>query len=747
MIRKTISYALAFITLAMIVFAILTTTATAVPACPDPISFTQPNGAEIQLTLHGDEFLNWSEDASGNLIIFDEDKNGYCYANWTDGGAVSTGEMVAEPVEDAAPSSPKFQREKGADIPDKVLRRASRLREKIRPGQDLPLMAPAPPSPSGAPVVNSIENLRRNVLIIHVRWGDESNIAVAPLTGQQLYDRVFNSNTRSVNSYYKELFASEEDIILPANVTNPLGGYQGIIEVTLSGAHTNAGGDNAKQLSILQKAVTAAAPYIDFSKYDTNNDKTLQTSELSIGVIVHGYEAASTSTTPNFWGVSYTASYGRFNGINIRNTFGMGAYHASNNNRALTIGILCHELGHSAYGFADTYDYGTAISDGTSNGQGYWSLMSAGNWASQNGENIGASPAYVDAYNLVYYKLVTPGVISGTMKNVRLENHLDIYKVTNTVKGSQYFLLQQRKYATVNNYDRGAFYSIDRNSSSSSGGLMILHIDEAVNISQINDKNTHYRAGIEEAHGGTQHLQTTQSTRGGLNDLWGKDYHDFSGTSDPSSGLYSAFTRNTVPPNQNTASGVAVTNIAWNSTGRFTTFDVVDEWAIIEEPLVTVRGKVRSYNPGSPTTVKLISANKESTHIIEAKEIGFGQETQDFVFDDVAPGTYSLVITKDGHTSFTVEHIFVTDDDEVDLADDDRPEARVMTLRCGDINNDGYINDNDLTTLWMAENYNKPTAAAHDPQCDLDGDGYINDADLTILWMAYNYNKGAVLVN
>jgi hypothetical protein len=84
---------------------------------------------------------------------------------------------------------------------------------------------------------------------------------------------------------------------------------------------------------------------------------------------------------------------------------------------------------------------------------------------------------------------------------------------------------------------------------------------------------------------------------------------------------------------------------------------------------------------------------------------------------------------------------------DVDLTQDGRPEVRLMSLLCGDINGDGMINNADLATLWMSYNYNKATGNASDPLCDLDGDGMVNSADLAILWMSHNYNKGEVTVS
>ncbi|MDR2711933.1 MAG: dockerin type I domain-containing protein, partial [Clostridiales bacterium] len=70
----------------------------------------------------------------------------------------------------------------------------------------------------------------------------------------------------------------------------------------------------------------------------------------------------------------------------------------------------------------------------------------------------------------------------------------------------------------------------------------------------------------------------------------------------------------------------------------------------------------------------------------------------------------------------------------------------LITLRCGDINGAGLINDADLTVLWRTGNYNRKTSEAENPLCDLNGDGLINDADLTILWREYNYNRGPIII-
>jgi hypothetical protein len=168
-----------------------------------------------------------------------------------------------------------------------------------------------------------------------------------------------------------------------------------------------------------------------------------------------------------------------------------------------------------------------------------------------------------------------------------------------------------------------------------------------------------------------------------------------------------------------------------------------------QPPGVTVSGLVKSYYPQHETALELWregEAQVAYSRTIPKEESGSGQLTQNFTFPGVEPGAYRLVITKAAHTSFTVHHIVVADKD-VDLTKEARPAVQLMTMRCGDINGDGNINNSDLTIMWQQANYNRSAAAAANKLCDLNGDGLINNIDLTILWLAYNYNRGAVEIN
>ena len=160
---------------------------------------------------------------------------------------------------------------------------------------------------------------------------------------------------------------------------------------------------------------------------------------------------------------------------------------------------------------------------------------------------------------------------------------------------------------------------------------------------------------------------------------------------------------------------------------------------------VTISGRIKTFNPKKSAKIQLMNDDGEVDYINTDTTSDSGQIEQSFEFQIVTPGIYSLVITKVAHTSFTVKNIVVGSED-VDLTCSDRPDVSVMTLRCGDISEDGLINDGDLTILWRKGNFDKNVGEASNQLCDLNGDEYINDGDLAILWAPYNYNKGAIVI-
>ena len=163
----------------------------------------------------------------------------------------------------------------------------------------------------------------------------------------------------------------------------------------------------------------------------------------------------------------------------------------------------------------------------------------------------------------------------------------------------------------------------------------------------------------------------------------------------------------------------------------------------------SVRGAVKSYNPNNPVTVQLI----EQGHHEVAYETtidpttGSGQKEQNFSFPAVAPGTYDLVVTKPGHLSYTVKNVVVgsTDLDLTTLTD--KPYSTI-TMLCGDIAKNGYVDFADYQELLSPANYGKKTTdTGVNALADLNGNGYIDFADYQILLSSQHYGKSTVTVD
>ena len=160
----------------------------------------------------------------------------------------------------------------------------------------------------------------------------------------------------------------------------------------------------------------------------------------------------------------------------------------------------------------------------------------------------------------------------------------------------------------------------------------------------------------------------------------------------------------------------------------------------------SVSGKVQSYNPNAAATVKLVQNGAVKYTATTATSSGSGQAEQNFSFDTVAAGTYDLVVTKPGHLSYTVKGV-VVGDGPLDLTKHRNAAISTITLLCGDIDGNGFVNSTDLGIILKGQNYGKSTATAGDKAADLDGNGFINSTDLGIVLQGQHYGKSAVSVS
>ena len=185
-----------------------------------------------------------------------------------------------------------------------------------------------------------------------------------------------------------------------------------------------------------------------------------------------------------------------------------------------------------------------------------------------------------------------------------------------------------------------------------------------------------------------------------------------------------------------------------NGTVTFTT-DSCSPFVLARKAGVSVSGKVASYNGNHDFTVTLYKAGSETvvgTPLTVSGSGTVGSTKQEFTIPNVAPGTYDLVVTKDGHLTYTVKGV-VVEGTAINLTEHSNAAISTITLLCGDIDGNGFINSTDLGIILKGQNYGKSTATAGDKAADLDGNGFINSTDLGIVLQGQHYGKSAVSVN
>ncbi len=305
--------------------------------------------------------------------------------------------------------------------------------------------------------------------------------------------------------------------------------------------YSSSGGfDYACHQNLASKAVQLADPFVDFSAFDTDGDGRISPSELSVVIIVAGYEAASGCETlfqnliwahrgviqnpPSVDG-KVVADYAMFGELHC---FGGQPYRA-------TIGVMVHELMHLSFGIPDLYD-----TDGSSDGIGFLGVMGAGSWTYLNGEKPGETPVFPTAWTMEYLNLVTPEVYEPNIsaKGIPLyplsDQRRNVIRI-NTPDPNEYFLIAHRR-PLQGTFDQGLELL------GVTGGVAVWHIDLSSwpgckDTNTCNSNESRKMVDLEEADG-SQDLDVAGGLEPTQSDLFDTTKNTFGPDTNPSSDLY-----------------------------------------------------------------------------------------------------------------------------------------------------------------------------------------------------------------
>lgn len=464
--HKCIGYSLSL--LVFLVFILPLRNLYAVSAYDGPFEIKQPSGVSFEARKRGDEWHNWIETKDGYGIYHNGTTGNWEYylpaedaEEGTKGLSIlhNNPSVVVGEIDPSLLGIPKgLKPPKTSITKQKLIHKIPNdsLKKGLRPGLEGGLKSTS-------------ANGTKYLLVIGVDYSD----VPATYKAEQIQPLFFGSGN-SVSDYFNKTSHLSATISPAAESHGTVNdGFIGWLR--LNGNHPNPGSSiEISNQQIARNAILAANPYIDYASYDADGNGVVESTELSVIIIVAGYEASyphpvnSQSVWAHsspMWGVAYPSVDGKV----IEDYAQIGERH---DDHLATIGIAAHELGHAMFSLPDLYD--TDPSNGDSEGIGYFDLMASGSWGSQAGEYEGSSPTQLSAWSKEYLSWGTITTVSSSEMIFLTQSDSSSFSIfrINTSDPNQYFLIENRQFI---GYDIGLQgYAGEL----SHGGLVIYHIDK-----------------------------------------------------------------------------------------------------------------------------------------------------------------------------------------------------------------------------------------------------------------------------
>ncbi|MBR0415365.1 MAG: S8 family serine peptidase [Clostridia bacterium] len=141
-----------------------------------------------------------------------------------------------------------------------------------------------------------------------------------------------------------------------------------------------------------------------------------------------------------------------------------------------------------------------------------------------------------------------------------------------------------------------------------------------------------------------------------------------------------------------------------------------------------VYGNIYAYNTRFDTTISLLM--EDETPLQSIKLQGGVSNSGEYRFTNVAAGTYTIKIERDGYVPYFIRHVVVDGDT---LVDDNIDTPADITSLAGDFNGDNVIDFADASILLANGNYASTAAGAQNILCDIDADEMVTVSDLSIV--------------
>jgi len=366
-----------------------------VPATPLPVTRVQPDGTELTVYLRGDEFFKYELTLDGYLVK--KDATGFYHYSKQD----SEGKIISTGIK-ASQIATRTNKEKQlintlTRHSDFSQRNKESRMARVSAGYDGQVSQKTFPS-TGSP----------KSLVILVNFKDVSFVIPNPRTAfTNLLNEIgysANGGTGSARDYFNVASngtSSPEFVVVgPYTLANNRSYY---------GANDETSDDDVKPRDMVIHACNAAAANgVDFSKYDTDGDGTVD----NVFIYYAGHNEAEggpdESVWPHRWALSNTL---------ILNEKKISGYACTSELRGNSgsymcgIGTFAHEFGH-VYGLVDYYPTNSEEHHTLSK----WNIMDSGAYL-----NSGRTPPTYSAYDRFYLGWLTPTILK-TPLDISLED-------------------------------------------------------------------------------------------------------------------------------------------------------------------------------------------------------------------------------------------------------------------------------------------------------------------------------------
>ncbi|HHX8600794.1 TPA: M6 family metalloprotease domain-containing protein [Vibrio alginolyticus] len=392
-----------FNTLAMAMLTALLAGKSMATTPPSPIWHTiaLSDGSSSEAILRGTADFHWFEDKQGNALLQEDGVWFFAQIQRESDTPILTSTGVVKTQSSEPPESAKFR-------PDLQVKPQLSSLKTIEPMARKNLLRSA----QGYQAMSSSTVKQQPLLVVQVSFDDQAMV-------HDFEQRVFNTNGQSVVDYFDKNSQGKFKVV-PALESYGTAN-DGVIDVTVAQSHPNCHSSStdktctAKLNAVFTEAYQKLDPYFNLSAYDSNQNGTVEPSELSVMFIFAGGDRSTgVLNRPAIWPHKFSHNDVTLDGKKITDYCVFADYQVDHQ---ATLGVIIHELGHLMLGLPDLYARNSDASIGS------WGVMGGGSWAQKPGDSYaGDTPVNMSAWSKHAAGFVVPTVTHESPAPISVNN-------------------------------------------------------------------------------------------------------------------------------------------------------------------------------------------------------------------------------------------------------------------------------------------------------------------------------------